>query len=70
MPEPAATVVARLSTDAATARTIDEALTQDLDEVATTAFEEPDGRWSLAARGWWIPKTAPKAEAAAEPAPP
>jgi ribosomal protein L11 methyltransferase len=48
MPEPAATVVARLSTDATTARTIDDALTQGLDEIATTAFEEPDGRWSLA----------------------
>ena len=48
MPEPAATVVAHLSTDATTARTIDDALTQGLDEIATTAFEEPDGRWSLA----------------------
>ena len=49
MPEPSPTVVARLSTDAATAKTIDAALSDrfDASEVATSAFEEPDGRWSL-----------------------
>jgi len=50
MPEPSPTAVARLSTDAATARAIDAALSEHFDasEVATSAFEEPDGRWSLA----------------------
>jgi ribosomal protein L11 methyltransferase len=50
MPEPSPTVVARLSTDAATAKKIDAALSErfDASEVATSAFEEPDGRWSLA----------------------
>jgi ribosomal protein L11 methyltransferase len=49
MPEGAATFVARLWTDAANARKIDDALTQclDPDEVATSAFEEGDGRWLL-----------------------
>jgi ribosomal protein L11 methyltransferase len=53
-PEPsqpaAATVAARLSTDAATAQKISDALGEhfDADAVAASAFEEPDGRWSLA----------------------
>jgi ribosomal protein L11 methyltransferase len=53
-PEPsrpaAATVAARLSTDAATAQRIGDALGEhfDADAVAASAFEEPDGRWSLA----------------------
>src|SRR5262245_48630780 len=50
MQEPSPTAVARLSTDAATARTITDMLAEafDADEVASSAFEEPDGRWSLA----------------------
>ena len=54
MPEPSsrptATTVARLSTDAATVQTISGALAEsfDPDAVAISAFEEPDGRWSLA----------------------
>jgi ribosomal protein L11 methyltransferase len=50
MPEPSPTAVARLSTNAATARAIDAALSErfDADAVATSAFEEPDGSWSLA----------------------
>jgi ribosomal protein L11 methyltransferase len=50
MPEPSPTAVARLSTDAATARRIGDALTETFDgeQVAASAFEEPDGRWSLA----------------------
>src|SRR5262245_3102324 len=54
MPEPsrtpAATVVARLSSDAATARKIADALAESLaaEDVATSAFEESSGRWSLA----------------------
>jgi ribosomal protein L11 methyltransferase len=50
MPEPSPTAVARLSTDAATARRIGDALTETFDgeQVATSAFEQPDGRWSLA----------------------
>src|SRR5215470_7277027 len=50
MQEPSPTAVARLSTDAATARIISDALTEafDADAVATSAFEQPDGRWSLA----------------------
>jgi ribosomal protein L11 methyltransferase len=45
-----ATTVARLSTDAATAQRIGDALAERFDgqEVAASAFEEPDGRWSLA----------------------
>jgi ribosomal protein L11 methyltransferase len=45
-----ATAVARLSTDAATAQRIGDALAERYDgqEVAASAFEEPDGRWSLA----------------------
>jgi ribosomal protein L11 methyltransferase len=50
MPEPVATTVVRLAADAATARKIDDAIAESFDpaEVATSAFEEPDGRWSLA----------------------
>ena len=50
MPEPSPTAAARLSSDAATARKIADALAEafDADAVATSAFEEPDGRWSLA----------------------
>ncbi len=60
MPEPAATTVVRLSTEAATARKIDEAITEIFDpaEVATSAFEEPDGRWSLAMHFRQAPDTA------------
>jgi ribosomal protein L11 methyltransferase len=45
-----ATTVARLSTDAATAQRIGDALAESFDgrEVAASTFEEPDGRWSLA----------------------
>src|SRR5262245_26252620 len=48
--QPIATAVARLATDAATARQIGDAVTEALDceEVATSAFEQPDGRWLLA----------------------
>jgi ribosomal protein L11 methyltransferase len=47
---PAASVAARLATDATTARNISDALAERFDaaEVAAAAFEEPDGRWSLA----------------------
>ena len=54
MPEPsrtcAATVVARLSSDAATARKVADALAESLaaDQFATSAFEDASGRWSLA----------------------
>lgn len=52
MPEPsrteAATVVARLSSDAATARKIADALAESCDHVASSAFEETAGRWLLA----------------------
>jgi ribosomal protein L11 methyltransferase len=46
---PIATAVARLATDAATARRIGDAITEafDCEEVAASAFEQPDGRWSL-----------------------
>jgi ribosomal protein L11 methyltransferase len=46
---PIATAVARLATDAATARRISDAITEafDCEEVAASAFEQPDGRWSL-----------------------
>ena len=49
-PLPAATAVARLSTGQAAARRIGDALAEvfDGDTVAASAFEEPDGRWSLA----------------------
>src|SRR5882672_5546341 len=45
-----ATSVARLMTDAAAAKRIGDALAETFDgeEVAASAFEEPDGRWSLA----------------------
>ena len=47
---PAATVVARLSTDGATARRLGDLLAEsfDAEEVAASAFEQPDGHWSLA----------------------
>ena len=49
-PLPAATAVARLSTDQAAARRIGDVLAEvfDGETVAASAFEEPDGRWSLA----------------------
>jgi ribosomal protein L11 methyltransferase len=49
-PVPGATVAARLSTDAPTAQKISDALAERFgaDAVAASAFEEPDGRWSLA----------------------
>jgi ribosomal protein L11 methyltransferase len=53
MPEPsqipAATVVARLSSDAATAQKIADALAESLEaeQFAVSAFEEAPGRWSL-----------------------
>ena len=49
-PLPAATVVARLSTDGAAARHIGDVLSESFDpeEVAASAFEQPDGRWVLA----------------------
>ena len=49
-PLPAATVVARLSTDGTRARQIGDLLAEsfDAEEVAASAFEQPDGRWSLA----------------------
>jgi ribosomal protein L11 methyltransferase len=45
-----ATLVARMTTDAAAAQRIGDALAETFDgeEVAASAFEEPDGRWSLA----------------------
>jgi ribosomal protein L11 methyltransferase len=45
-----ATSVARMTTDAAAAQRIGDALAETFDgeEVAASAFEEPDGRWSLA----------------------
>jgi ribosomal protein L11 methyltransferase len=48
--QPIATAVARLATDAATARQIGDAVTEafDCEEVGTSAFEQPDGRWLLA----------------------
>ena len=54
MPKPsrtcAATVVARLSSDAATARKVADALAESLaaDQFAASAFEDASGRWSLA----------------------
>jgi ribosomal protein L11 methyltransferase len=49
MSPPIATAVARLMTDAATARRISDAVTEtfDCEEVAASAFEQADGRWSL-----------------------
>ena len=41
-------MVARLSTDTATAWKIDDAFAESLVEVVTSSFEEPDGSWSLA----------------------
>jgi ribosomal protein L11 methyltransferase len=50
MPDPSATTVVRLVTDAAAAKKISDMLAERFDdeEVAVSAFEEPDGRWSLA----------------------
>jgi ribosomal protein L11 methyltransferase len=50
VPGPSPTAVARLSTDATTARKIGDALAEvfEGEQVAASAFEEPDGRWSLA----------------------
>jgi ribosomal protein L11 methyltransferase len=47
---PAATVVARLSTDGATARQVGDLLAEsfDAEDIAASAFEQPDGHWSLA----------------------
>ena len=49
-PRSSATVVARLSSDAATAQNIADALADSLaaDEFAASAFEDASGRWSLA----------------------
>ena len=49
-PRSPATVVARLSSDAATARNIADVLAESLaaDEFAASAFEDASGRWSLA----------------------
>src|SRR5512133_2073658 len=49
-PRSSATVVARLSSDAATAQNIADALAESLaaDEFAASAFEDAAGRWSLA----------------------
>ena len=51
-PLPAATVVARLSTDGTRAQQIGDLLAEsfDAEEVAASAFEQPDGRWTLARR--------------------
>jgi ribosomal protein L11 methyltransferase len=48
--QPIATAVARLATDAATARRVSDAVTEssDCEEVAAAAFEQADGRWLLA----------------------
>lgn len=50
MQEAEATTVVRLATDAATVRKIDDALTESFDPagLATSAFEEANGRWQLA----------------------
>jgi ribosomal protein L11 methyltransferase len=49
-PAPSTTAVARHWADAATARKVADALAElfDPDEVAASAFEEADGRWSIA----------------------
>src|SRR4029077_12107809 len=46
---PVATTLARLATDAATARRVSDAVTESFnaEEVAAAAFEEADGRWSV-----------------------
>ena len=46
---PVATTLARLATDAATARRVSDAVTESFnaEDVATAAFEEAGGRWSL-----------------------
>src|SRR5882757_4314832 len=50
MHQPSATAVARLATDEPAARRIGDALAEvfDPDDVATSSFAEPDGRWSIA----------------------
>src|SRR5262249_29381092 len=50
MSDPSATTVVRLTTDPAAAKSISDALAERFDngEIAVAAFEEPDGRWSLA----------------------
>jgi ribosomal protein L11 methyltransferase len=50
LPAPSTTVVARFGTDATTGRKIADTLAEafDPEEVAASAFEEPDGRWSIA----------------------
>jgi len=47
---PPASMVARLITDALAAQKISDALAEcfDVEQLAASAFEEPDGRWSLA----------------------
>ncbi len=49
-PLPAATRVARLAADQATARHLSDVLAESFDDqgIATAAYEEPDGRWTLA----------------------
>jgi len=49
-PAPSATVAARFPTDASTARKTAGALAElfNSDEVAASAFEDPNGRWSIA----------------------
>jgi ribosomal protein L11 methyltransferase len=49
-PLPATTVVARLSADGPTAQHVGDLLAEsfDADEIAASAFEQPDGSWSLA----------------------
>jgi len=47
-PSPASSAVARLITDASSAGKIGDALAEVPDAIAVSAFEEPDGRWSLA----------------------
>jgi ribosomal protein L11 methyltransferase len=51
MPDPSATTVVRLMTDPVAAKKISDTLAErfDADEIAVSAFEEPDGRCSLAA---------------------
>src|SRR6185437_2602524 len=47
---PAGTVIARLSTDGATVRQVGDLLAEsfDAEDIAASAFEQPDGHWSLA----------------------
>jgi len=50
MSDPSATTVVRLTTDPAAAKKISDTLAERFadEEIAVSAFEEPDGRWSLA----------------------